>query len=177
MALNLHYVDEIISVRQQLHGGGRGAPPIVAHRIRAGASLNRSCIVMLSALLQSFVEDVFESEARHAFPRLNTDPRWKLYWKQVQRWGNPSDDNIVNLFLRLGIPDVFDGLSWQGITTLKIKQNLRLLNEVRNDIAHGHEHLSFNGQPYSLTLAEVRRLRDFAENFGARFEAHVQSFR
>ena len=93
MALNLLYVDEVIKVRRDLHGGGRGAPPLIAEQIRAGASLNRSCIVLLSALLQTFVEDVFEAEARHMFPRLNNATQWKIYWSQVHRWGNPSDDN------------------------------------------------------------------------------------
>ena len=127
--------------------------------------------------MQTFVEEVFEAEVRQMFPRLNTDAEWGIYWRQVHRWGNPSDDNIRNLFLRLGIPDVLSGLSWQGITTIKIRRNLRVLNEIRNDIAHGDAQIRVNGQPYSLTLAEVVRLRNFAENFGARFKAHVETYR
>jgi hypothetical protein len=53
-SLDLHYVDELIAVRQNQHGGGQGAPLIIdGHRV--GASLNRSCVVMLSALLQTFI--------------------------------------------------------------------------------------------------------------------------
>jgi hypothetical protein len=51
--LNLTYVDELISVRQVLHGGNRGAPKKVEDGSREGASINRSCIVMMSALLQA----------------------------------------------------------------------------------------------------------------------------
>ena len=177
MTINLHYVDEVIAVRRQLHGGGRGAPPVVIHQIRAGASLNRSCVVLLSALLQTFVEKVFESEVKYVFPSLSADPQWQSYWNQMHRWGNPSDGNIKNLFLKIGIVDVLTGLSWQRTNTAKIKENLKLLNEIRNQIAHGDQQLKFSGQPYSLTLAEVVRLRNFVENFGMRFEAHVQSYR
>ncbi len=177
MAIDLHYVDEVIRVKRQLHGGNPGAPPLIAHQIRAGASLNRSCIVLLSALLQTFVEEVFEAEVKHMFPRLNNNRDWKLYWNQVHRWGNPSDDHIQNLFLKLGIPDVLDRLSWQGITTPRIKENLKLLNEIGNDIAHGDAQITFNGQPFSLRLADVVRLRKFTSNFGVRFGPHVQSYR
>jgi hypothetical protein len=177
MSLSLNYIDEVIRVRKALHGGHRGAPRLIAHDMRAGASLNRSCIVLLSAQLQTFVEEVFEAEVRHVMPRLNSDAEWKRYWKQVQRWGNPSDENIRKLFLGIGLPDVLHGLSWQRSTTAKIKENLKLLNEVRNDIAHGKAQLRFNDQPYNLTLAEVVRLRNFAENFGKRFKGHVESKR
>lgn len=56
--INLGPVDELIRVRQQQHGGNPGAPPIVGGA-RVGAALNKSCVLMLSALLQGYVEDVF----------------------------------------------------------------------------------------------------------------------
>ena len=183
MPIQLHYVDEVIAARQALHGGGRGAPPIAVPgqadipAQRVGAALNRSCIVLLSALLQTYVEGVYKGEAQHTFVRLVPDAQWNTYWAQLSRWGNPSDSNIVTLFLRLGIPDVLAGLSWQRITNQRIRGNLKLLNEIRNDIAHGNAVLRFNNQPYRLTLPEVLRLRNFVQVFGERFEAHVQSFR
>ena len=164
-------------MRRTLHGGQRGAPPLASGQIRQGESLNRSCIVLLSAILQVFVEGVFERESKHTFSRLLAPTVWDSYWKQIGRPGNPSDENIKKLFLRIGIPDVFVGLSWQGTNTTKIKQNLKLLNELRNGIAHGRSVLRSNNRRYGLTLAEVVRLRDFAEHFGQRFEHHVQSFR
>lgn len=174
-SLDLHFVDELIALRQQQHGGGRGAPPKQnGHRI--GASVNRSCIVMLSALLQSYVEDVFQEAAKRTFPNFRTNnAAFEKYWKQAKNWGNPSDVNIINLFMRLGVPDVFDGLTWQRTATADIKIRLGELNQIRNQIAHGSRQLTLNGQPYSLTLAKVASFRNFVAVFGARFDGHIQT--
>lgn len=173
--LDLHYVKELIDVRQVQHGGAPGAPPIVdGHRI--GASLNRSCIVMLSALLQSYVEEVFKDAAKRSFPALNGDAAaFEAYWRQMKGWGNPSELNIKNLFLQIGVPDVFSGLSWQRTPTAQVRIKLGTLNQIRNDIAHGSRQLKVNGQPYSLSLAKVIAFTNFAEQFGNRFEPHVQA--
>jgi len=96
--LNLTPVDELIEVRRNLHGGGRGAPPMLEDGSRQGASLNRSCVVLLSALLQSYVQEVFEMAAKEALPNLRNDQVWDWYWKQMKSWGNPSADNITSLF-------------------------------------------------------------------------------
>lgn len=171
--LNLSYVDELINARVAQHGGGRGAPPI-AGGVRIGASINRSVIVMLSALLQTYVEDVFHQSAKQVFPALAaSDAVYQKYWSQMNRWGNPSDGNIENLFIRIGVPDVFDGLSWQKTSKATIKTKLNKLNQIRNDIAHGAAQIRVNGAAYSLSLQKAREFRDFAEAFGARFEAHV----
>ena len=171
--IDLHFVDELIEVRRIQHGGGRGAPPIQGgHRI--GTSINRSCIVMLSALLQSYVEEVFGEAARRTFPRLNVDDaHYEKYWKQMKDWGNPSGSNVRKLFLKIGILDVFDGLSWQGTNTEKIWTQLETLNQIRNQIAHGTRELRLSGRGYSLSLARVERYRNFAEKFGERFSEHV----
>jgi len=172
--IDLHYVDELIQVRQQQHGGGRGAPAIQAgHRI--GASINRSCIVMLSALLQAYVEEEFQEAGRRAFPSLTANPAaFDSYWNQMRGWGNPSATNIRNLFLRVGVPDVFNGLSWQGTTATEVTRKLETLNQLRNRIAHGARQLTVDGAAYSLTLAKVITFRNLSENFAERFSAHVQ---
>ncbi len=131
---------------------------------------------MLSALLQTHVEDVFQDAAKRAFPALNADPAaFDRYWKQMKSWGNPSDVNIGNLFLQIGLPDVFSGLSWQRTTTADIKEKLGELNQVRNRIAHGNRDLTLNGNSYTLTLAKVVAFRNLAEKFGERFTDHVNT--
>lgn len=174
--LDLHYVDELIAVRQDQHGGHPGAPPIQnGHRI--GASINRSCIVMLSALLQAHVQDVFQAAARRAFPAFAAnDAAFTAYWNQVKSWGNPSDQNIRGLFIQIGVPDVFAGLSWQRTPTAMVREKLGDLNQIRNQIAHGAHHLRVRGQPYSLSLRKVIAFRNFAEQFGERIEPHVAAF-
>jgi hypothetical protein len=94
----LSSVDELIQVRRNLHGGRRGAPPMLEDGSRQGASLNRSCVVLLSALLQSYVQEVFKLAAQEALPNLRNEQVWELYWKQMKSWGNPSADNITSLF-------------------------------------------------------------------------------
>ena len=171
--LNLTYVDELISVRKVLHGGSRGAPKKVEDGSREGASINRSCIVMLSALLQSYIQEVFERGAKQALPALTADDVWKAYWKQMKGWGNPSADNTKTLFLKIGIHDIFDGLSWQRCDNSTVRSRLNQLNHVRNSIAHGATTLRINDTDYALTLAKVKTFRNFAEIFASRFETHV----
>lgn len=169
--IDLHFVNELIEVRENQHGGYPGAPEIInGHRV--GASINRSCVVMLSALLQSFIEEVFQ-EISVEFLDIGEDGQ-TLYRKSFSRWGNPSEENIKSLFLRLGIADVLKDLGWQRITSDRIRANLRNLNHLRNQIAHGTRDLHLNQQRYSLSLAEVKRFRNFVWTFADRFPAHVR---
>jgi len=92
----------------------------------------------------------------------------------MKGWGNPSELNIKNLFLQIGVPDVFVGLSWQKTPTETVRTRLSHLNQIRNDIAHGSQQLRVNGQAYSLSLAKVEAFRNFAQRFGDRFEGHVE---
>lgn len=169
--LNLHYVNELIAVRQEQHGGAPGAPEIInGHRV--GASINRSCVVMLSALLQSFVEELFE-ELSVELLSIEDNAR-ESYRKSFSRWGNPSESNIKTLFQRLGVADVLGELSWQRITNTRIRSNLRHLNDLRNQIAHGRRDLRLDNRRYSLSLAEAVRLRNFIWTFSDRFPAHAR---
>jgi hypothetical protein len=171
--LNLTYVNELINVRQVLHGGARGAPKKVEDGSREGASINRSCVVMMSALLQAYVQDVFKICAKQALPTLNTDAVWDAYWKQMKGWGNPSADNVKTLFLKIGVSDVFDGLSWQKCDNSIVRSRLNQLNHVRNSIAHGAAVLRVNDADYALTLTKVKTFRNYAEQFAGRFEEHA----
>ena len=94
----------------------------------------------------------------------------------MRSWGNPSDANIKTLFLKIGVPDIFKGLSWQGTTTDDVKHKLNVLNQLRNRIAHGSRNLTVGGATYALPLAKVSAFRNFAESFATRFSPHVDSF-
>lgn len=171
--LNLTYVDELIAVRKMLHGGSPGAPKKVNDGSRQGDSINRSCVVMISALLQSYVQGVFEACAKKALPTLKNSDVWESYWKQMKGWGNPSADNTKILFLKIGVSDVFDGLSWQKCENKSVRSKLNQLNHIRNSIAHGGKKLYINKVEYSLTLQKVNAFRNFAEAFAERFERHA----
>lgn len=172
MALSLTLVDELIEARKSLHGGNAGAPRNLNDGQREGAALNRACVVMLSSALQAYVGDVFLACSEKAFGRTLVDAERKSYGATWNRWGNPSDENIKALFLRLGIIDIFDGLSWQAQSTNALKKNLNTINQVRNRIAHGAT-IRVNNEPYALRLSGIVRWRNIAEQFGNRFGQHA----
>ena len=171
--LNLRSVDELISARKTLHGGNPGAPVKVADGTREGAALNRACVVLLSATLQAHVSDVFVSCSSRAFGRQLRDRELDNYRATWNRWGNANPANIIGLFRRLGVDDILAGLSWQGQSTRKLKNNLDHLNQVRNQIAHGEEDLTVDGRPFSLALIRITRWRNVSEKFGEHFEGHA----
>jgi RiboL-PSP-HEPN len=170
--MNLHYVDELIAARQAQHGGGRGAPRIIGNA-RIGTSINRSIIVMLSAILQSHIEDVFEECARQALPALADDQNFEKYWKQMKNWGNPNPLNVTNLFIKIGVPNIFENLNWQKTTTETITKKLNTINQLRNSIAHGSKELKVDNIKYSLRLANAIRFRNFSEKHGEKFRVHA----
>lgn len=178
--VDLHFVNELIQARETLHGGSRGAP-LVKNQHRVGTSINRSCIVMLSALLQSYIEDLFKEAVKRAFPKIGSDDKqMERYWKQMKGWGNPSDDNIETLFLKIGVPEVLNGLSWQATNSESIKEKLKTMNLIRNQIAHGHKKLNINDRHgntalYSLTLEKVKMYRNFVESFAFHFSRHMEA--
>lgn len=171
--LSLRALDEVINARKNLHGGEAGAPVKLADGAREGEALNRACVVLLSASLQSFVEDCFIECSNKAFGHVLADAELKNYRNTWNRWGNPNPDNIVNLFRRLGVDDIFDGLSWQKQNTLSLRKNLNTINQIRNDIAHGAVALNVDGSEYSLRLSLISRWRNVAYQFGERFDTHA----
>lgn len=171
--LDLHLVDELIAARQRQHGGGRGAPALAKPNLREGAAINRSCIVMLSALLQGYIDDVFADCVPIAFPAIAAAPDYESQLRELRKAGNPNPSNIRALFRKLGVPDVMAGLNWQHTTPQDIAAKLEEINQVRNRIAHSLP-LTLNGDPYSLKLARVQVLRNFCSAFGTRFEVHAR---
>ncbi len=172
MALLLTYVDELITARKNLHGGNVGAPRKLVDGGHEGSALNRACVVMLTSALQAYVGEVFVTCSEKAFGRSLSDDDLKLYSKTWDRWGNPSAKNITQLFQRLGVKDVFEGLSWQKQNTQTLRKNLDTINQVRNKIAHGQV-ITVDGKPYSLQIATISRWRKVLEQFGTRFEEHA----
>ncbi|WP_152559468.1 HEPN domain-containing protein [Paenirhodobacter enshiensis] len=172
MPVSFAFVDEIIKVREDLHGGKPGAPQKMADGSYEGRALNRACVVMLTSAMQAYVGEVFLECSEKAFGRVLSDTDLKDYRQTWSRWGNPSDANIIGLFRRLGIQDVFDGLSWQGQSTETLKTTLNTMNQVRNKIAHGQD-IQVNGKHFSLTLSQVRRWRQICKTFSKKFGDHA----
>ena len=164
--IHLAPVDELIRVRRQQHGGKQGAPRKINGE-REGAAINSSCIIMISALLQGYIEEVFLYCSRRSLRNLRHNEALEKYRDSIRQWGNPNSGNIKRLFLRLGIVDPFEGLSWQKCTYGNVIQKLDEINTLRNQIAH-------SGHPDEpISLLQVSNLRNFVGQFGGRFAEHV----
>lgn len=90
-------VDEILRAHQLVTGGARGAPPI-ANGARVGASLLRAAVTMISAALQTEVEETFKAALPLSFEHFTTDEQDR-YWQDCKKsWGNPNPQNVRTLF-------------------------------------------------------------------------------
>lgn len=169
--LTLSAVDEMILLRK----GKPGKPVLFADGSAEGEAIIRSTVVMLSASLQVFIEDVFTETSIKALGEFDSEEALDRYRSTWKRWGNPSADNITNLFRRLGIDDVLEGLSWTGQGTKALKKNLNEINQIRNSVAHGGP-LKLNGQRFDLGTNQNERWRNVARTFGEKFPRHVASW-
>jgi hypothetical protein len=130
-------------------------------------ALNKSCILILSALLQGYIEEVFFTLSSNLFRHLSYDDH-DAYRESIRAWGNPSAENIERLFMRIGAVNILENVTWQRTDVKKIKMMLRLLNEQRNAIAHGK---SPRG---SLKLSSIERMRDFVNNFAINLNRYLR---
>ncbi|MEL7300872.1 MAG: HEPN domain-containing protein [Pseudomonadota bacterium] len=166
-------VDELFRAHKLVTGGQVGAPPI-SNGARVGSSLLRASTTLISAALQTAVEDTFQAAIREEFDHFSDDEYGK-YWEASEKsWGNPNPHNIRNLFFRIGYSDVLDGLSWQKCNNASVVATLDAINQIRNRVAHGQP-LTVNGQPFRLTRPTVNRWRNFAGLFINKFQPFVLS--
>lgn len=129
-------------------------------------ALNKSCVLILSALLQGYIEEVFFTLSSYLLMHLSDDDLEK-YRSSIGNWGNPNAANIERLFIRIGIVNVIDQVTWQRTDAKKIRMRLQVLNEQRNAIAHGKEPKG------SLKLDNIERLRDFVQQFSINLNRHL----
>lgn len=130
-------------------------------------ALNKSCLLILSALLQGYIEELFFVLSANLFVHLDYDDH-EAYRRSIRRWGNPSSENIERLFNRIGLINVLENVTWQRTNVKRIKAMLNLLNHQRNAIAHG-------GAPKgSLKLSSIERMRDFTENFATNLNRYLR---
>lgn len=164
-------VSEILHAHQLVTGGARGAPRI-ANGARIGSSLLRAAAIMISAAIQTEVEEAFKAALPLTFNHFTAKER-ERYWQDCKKsWGNPNSQNVRNLFFRIGLADALDGLSWQKCPNAKVIATLDAINQVRNRIAHGQP-LTVNGNPVRLTRPVVGRWRSYAGVFLERFRPFI----
>lgn len=130
-------------------------------------ALNKSCILILSALLQGYIEEVFFTLSANLFVHLSYDDH-DDYRRSIGVWGNPNAQNIERLFMRIGEANILERVTWQRTDAKKIRKMLGLLNEQRNAIAHG------KSPKGSLKLSSIERMRDFVNNFAINLNRYLR---
>jgi len=127
-------------------------------------ALNRASIVLLSAHLQGYIDDVY-AEAAHAL--LNTKIRDvdALVERARKSFRNPRSEAIDQLFCSIGVSKVLDSISWRKASNSTVKQRLAAYVKLRNRIAHGEEE--------SVKKEKVEGFRRFVELFAQKFDAKV----
>jgi hypothetical protein len=155
--IDLAPINELIQARR-LQWNEVGTPQSLA--------LNKSGILIISALLQGHIEEVYVTLCRFLLRHIKEE-ELEQFRRSIGIWGNPSAENINRLFGRIGVMNIIDNITWQKMDGMKIKARLNLLNERRNRIAHGK---ALEG---SLKLAEIENTRDFIEQFAQGLNRHL----
>ena len=152
---NLAKISTVVDRLVTLPGRGR--------RAEVGA-LNRAGIVLLSAHLQGYIEDVYEEAARRLL-RNAVKSVEALVYEARGRFSNPHADVIERLFSSIGLPKILDNVSWQRASNQSIRRRLTGYVQIRNRIAHGSQ------EPVSK--AKVGEFRKFVEVFAEKFDTKV----
>jgi len=135
---------------------GRGRPPAIQ-------VLNKAGIVLLSALLQSFVQELAEDHIRLHFSNVANDVNTMA--EAVSMQGNPHENNINKTFSTIGIPKIVNRLHWHGFDNAAVKTRLRQLNELRNNVAHGGTN--------QVTRKTLSKMKAFVLLFSGRLDNEV----
>lgn len=105
-------------------------------------ALNRAGIVLLTAHLEGYLEDLFK-EAAEAVVNARFDTQYydlqSFAGQAITRFHNPSPQNVKELFMRLGIRDLLDTVEWAGVPNGEVRKHLGDLVSLRNQIAHGEQ--------------------------------------
>lgn len=171
--IQLAKVDDLIEARIRFHLLEKADPSKVKATQEQGKSIIEAAVVMLSAALQAFFEDVFLESSIKCFGRPLNSEEMQKYRKTFERWGNPNADNVVRLFGRLAVADVFEGLNANlGGKGTNPRTMLDELNSARNCIAHGKP-IAHRQKPMNLNLDKLRAWRTDAELLAKAFRFHA----
>jgi hypothetical protein len=128
------------------------------------AALNRAAMVLLSAHLQGFIEDL-HSEAANIILAHKAANIPKIIENSKPRTFNPHADVIEKIFDGIGLYEILDTIRWQNARNSTIKRRLTEYIQLRNRIAHGAQE--------SVTKVKVTGFKDFVEHFAENLDELV----
>ena len=129
-------------------------------------ALNRAAIVLLSAHLQGYIEDLHAEAANRLFSTTVLDVN-ALIVEAQSKFSNPHAFHIEQLFTSLGLPKILEKLRWHRANNRRIRTRLSRYIEMRNRIAHGSQ------EP--ISKEKVLGFKHFVELFADRFDETVRT--
>ena len=149
LTVRLADVDQLMDAHRAIGGPNRG-------RRYEVEGMNRAAVLMLSAHLEGYLEDVMEEALAALNPQLNVKPL-------TGQFHNPWPDRIDELFAFLGMDRPSRAISWRGAGNPAVRRNLEKLVRTRNQLAHGTTGVR-------VYKNEITSLRRYVEGFASRFD-------
>jgi hypothetical protein len=128
--------------------------------------LNRGAILLLSAHLEGYLEDLMEECLQQCHTALDGSSLRRGFM-------NPTADRIDTFFALLGIknPTRSKLIAWRNCSNGRVRNSLADLVQARNQIAHGTQR--------TVHKKQVLLLKGHVERFSSRFDdvvrAHMRS--
>jgi hypothetical protein len=164
----LRDVDEILAARDAICPAGAGRPAQ-----RKGAAVLAGGTVLLAAVFEGYVEDLYELSVDKLFAAFPAADRKNLKNYTSEKNHNANVHQVNNLFFYLGMPWVManPALHWQKFTNAKVQERLGKLSKARNELAHGKHH--------TVTKPNLVAWREFIERLAEKLDAltfqHIQA--
>jgi len=138
----LKEIDEILSARDAICPAGAGRPAE-----QKGAAVVSGGTVLLAALFEGFVEELFDESVEHLYYYKTVGERNDLKSHTSWKNNNANVHQVNHLFFYLGIPWVMSHrkLRWKGFSNTKVQERLRSLSKARNELAYGRSRIVRKG--------------------------------
>ena len=157
-------VDELVEAHGALTGTARG-------RRRKGPAITRAGVVLLTAAMEAFVEELFEEACDKVFAVLADEERKALYKETSRRLNTANVQNTNLLFFNLGVPWILSGVRWQNCSNAYFCERLDRLIETRGRIAHGKQPVVWLGR----LRAWKTMVEKYAEVLERKVADHIES--
>lgn len=160
-------IDEILAARDAICPTGAGRPAQ-----RKGAAVIAGGTVLLSALFEGFVEELFELTVDRLYAGTPAGTRTTLKEHTSRKNNNANVHQVNTLFFYLGVPWVMSHpkIHWRKFNNAKVQERLGKLSKARNELAHGKNH--------AVTKPMLKAWRDFVWRLAGKLDEiaadHIQ---